>query len=287
MTDQLRNYESISPSAISLLRAKGLTTIPFAREAAALLQDQPDPLHIRPENSGIAWARVMHFENRYRSIDQLLEDVPVENILELASGLNFRGLAITSQRPVYYIDTDLPYIIDIKKEFVKRLQPATASPGTLEIQPLNALDQQELFSLASHFPGGPLAIVNEGLLMYLDDEEKRTLCRNIHQLLSERGGYWITADIYIRKEATLASLYLDARASQFLAAHNVEEKKFASFESAAIFFRENGFEIDRVSEIDPKTLSSFPQFLAHINDEKLGQLKKAGKMQATWRLRPI
>ena len=286
MEKPLRNFESISPSAISLLKAKALTTIPFAKEAAALLQQQPDPLQLRAASGGIAWARVLHFESRYRSIDQLLEDTAITNILELASGLNFRGLAMATAQPVYYIDTDLPYIIDIKQQFRNLLQPQQPMPGTLEITALNALDNNELSALAQHFPPGPLAVVNEGLLMYLNDEEKKQVCKNIHALLTQRGGYWITADIYIRKEGSPAAINLDAQANQFLQAHGVEEKKFESFDAAKTFFQNNGFEIDRIASVDPKTLSSFPEFIRHIHDEQLGQLKKGGKMQETWRLRP-
>ena len=41
----------------------------------------------------------------------------------------------------------------------------------------------------------PIAVVNEGLLQYLDSQEKTVLGRNVHQLLKRFGGIWITPDI--------------------------------------------------------------------------------------------
>ena len=86
-----RNYDSISPSALSLLKMKGHTSIPFAKEAAALLEKQG--IAILPENQNeqlYYWMRVFHFEARYQSINDLLEDIHPENILELSSGYSFR-----------------------------------------------------------------------------------------------------------------------------------------------------------------------------------------------------
>src|SRR5882762_5084208 len=109
------DFSSISPSAYALLVMKGDTTIPYAREAAALLkQAAGDKFKATPNFGGNPvdyWTRVMHFESRYWSINQLLEDQPYPNILELSSGFSFRGLALSRRLPVFYIDTDLEGVI--------------------------------------------------------------------------------------------------------------------------------------------------------------------------------
>ena len=61
----------------------------------------------------------MHFENRYWSIDQLLNDLTIINILEISSGYSFRSLEYTRQKAVHYIDTDLPDVIAAKKESMR------------------------------------------------------------------------------------------------------------------------------------------------------------------------
>lgn len=72
---------------------KGYTSIPYAREAAQLLvAPQPYTPDFTNRQPGF-WARLLHFESRYWSIDQLMTGLPITNILELSSGFSFRGLA--------------------------------------------------------------------------------------------------------------------------------------------------------------------------------------------------
>ena len=139
---------------------KGETTIPYARKAAALLDRTAlEKSGYKPDidlNSVDYWLRVMHFESRYWSIDQLLEEQPYSNILELSSGFSFRGLALSRKRPVFYVDTDLEAVIAGKQRFVDALTAGegpnagtgyagtgagdAAAPGHYELQALNVLD---------------------------------------------------------------------------------------------------------------------------------------------------
>src|ERR1700749_1461383 len=87
-----RDYSTISPSAKSLLLMKGMTNIPYARQAAELIMY---PGNYEPDYEAHPfgfWARLAHFEARYRSIDQLLAPFNITNILELSSGFSLRGL---------------------------------------------------------------------------------------------------------------------------------------------------------------------------------------------------
>jgi len=212
-----RDYSTISPSAKSLLLLKGLTNIPFARKAAGLMLS---PEKYEPDftlKDFAFWARVVHFENRYWSIDQLLADLPIKNILEISSGFSFRGLAATQKDGVHYIDTDLPDVIELKKQFIDALQPDGINPKSkLDILPLNALDEKAFEEIVARFPKGePIAIVNEGLLMYLSIAEKEKLCSIIHNILDKRGGYWITADIYLKQRARVTGMEMDDNLARF------------------------------------------------------------------------
>src|SRR5882757_3709918 len=86
--DPTRNFSSISPSAYAILLMKGLTAIPYAREAAALLNAaKPFTPDTGIDTTRPAfWLRLLHFENRYWSIDQLMTGLPITNILEISSG---------------------------------------------------------------------------------------------------------------------------------------------------------------------------------------------------------
>lgn len=269
-----RDYNTISPSAKTLLLLKGYTNIPFAREAAALLIAPQEYIPDFTKKDFGFWARVLHFENRYWSINQLLSDVPAKNILELSSGFSFRGLQFMQQKGFHYIDTDLPDLIETKKEFVAALQPDIKEPGSiLEVLPLNALDEQQFNETVNRFPEGEIAIVNEGLLMYLDMEEKEQLCRMIHRTLKERGGCWITADVYLKERHGNARLKINDRLNDFFEQHQIREKMFNSFEEAEAFFKKNGFEVEKEANIDHAELSALPYFLRSASPEQLERSK--------------
>lgn len=281
-----RDYSTISPSARALLLMKGHTTVPFAREAASLLSypDRFEPDYTNPDF--MFWARVIHFENRYHSINQLLWDLPIHNVLELCSGFSFRGLEALQHAGIHYIDTDLPGVIEAKRSLIPALQVHSPAPGTrLEIQPMNALDQHQVNNMASHFHNGPVNIINEGLLMYLDNNEKNHLCNIIRHILKSRGGYWITADIYIKDKHDNAGKPPEDQLNTFFAEHRISEKMFNSFEDAEYFFNQAGFVIDKEAQSNISTLSAMPHLLQYATEGQLLKLRKAGRRRHTWRLK--
>lgn len=281
-----KDYSSISPSAKSLLIIKGLTNIPYAKEAAALMPQRSDSVLDTTSRDTAFWGRVTHFEIRYWSIDQLLAGTGVTNILELSSGYSFRGLDMAMREQVHYIDTDLPDVIALKQDFNKSLQQGELK-GKLELLPLNAVDEKAFDEVINKFDEGAIAIVNEGLLMYLNNEEKEKLCANVHKALKRHGGYWITADVYVRKPEFSSAIMRNEREKQFFEQHNVEENKFESFEEAKAFFEKMGFEIVKESEIEPAKLTALAKLLENADTEMVERMKAAGKMQATWMLKAI
>src|SRR5262249_44864358 len=118
--------------------------------------------------------RLRHFEARYRSLDFLLAERGATRILEIASGLSFRGLELAARRPVFYLDSDLPAMAEIKAGLVARLHPGPLA-GTLRIRALDALDGEAFRGAVAELPPGDVAIVHEGLLMYLGTDEKARL----------------------------------------------------------------------------------------------------------------
>jgi hypothetical protein len=318
-----RNYNTISPSARSLLLLKGYTKIPYARQAAALIQ-YPEPYEPDFSNRQAGfWIRVMHFEARYQSINNLLADLlpatdgspvaataaiaPVAaaattgatpqpvNILEISSGFSFRGLDLAAERPVHYVDTDLPEVIATKQRLINALtdgQPAEASDdnvlrGHYELRPLNALDTTAFRAIVDSIPSGPIIIVNEGLLMYLGKKEKQQLCQFISKVLHERGGYWITADIYIRRSIPDdPELQQGDTLKEFFKQHRVQENMFESFDEATQLFADAGLVLDKEAESDYTNLSAAPYFMASASPELLQRLRSGGKVNAIWRLRP-
>ena len=238
-----RDYSSISQSAKWLALTRATTTIPFAREAAILLFGEATVREAEAAVANLSGHRLDHFEHRYRSIDQALGIVGHRNIVEIGAGLSFRGLALTQSPGIHYLDTDLPELLAVKADLVARLDHPPLQ-GTLRFAPLDVLVPGALAGAVRQMPPGPVAIVNEGLLMYLDAGEKERLATSIRGILQERtGSRWITADCYIRDGERPRAL--DPEVERFVAQHRVEEQKFASWGSAERFFEAQGFAIER------------------------------------------
>jgi O-methyltransferase involved in polyketide biosynthesis len=281
-----RNFNAISPSAKSLLFMKGHTNIPFARQTAELMAYPEKYIPDFNRRDITYWARTVHFENRYWSINQLLNELPVKNILELSSGYSFRSLEIVNEGGVHYIDTDLPDMIETKKNLVTALQKENnIAADKLELLPLNALDENQFKEVVSRFPEGEIVIVNEGLLMYLNNNEKEKLCKIIYNILKERGGFWITADIYLKSQINKLELKLDKHTKDFFEQHNIEDNKFNSFDEAKLFFNKAGFTIDKEAHIKKSQLSALKYLIKSTPLKQLFKMSRAGKMQATWRLK--
>jgi hypothetical protein len=281
----IHDFNKISPSAKSLLFTKGFTNIPYAFQAAKILS-YPKTFNRETTDEDLRfWIKVHHFEERYWSIDQLLDDIEIKNVLELSSGFSFRGLDYIKKEGIYYIDTDLPDVITIKHDLISRLKVDRGhSISTLEVLPLNALDEESFNRIISHFPKGEIAILNEGLLMYLDMEEKKKLCDIINKVLKKRGGYWITGDIYVKNLSKNNSFGFDLN-EQFLKEHKIEEKKFDSFESAKTFFAANGLIIDKEATINHSNMISSKYLSNYAREIMTLKKQNPDKSRATWRLK--
>ena len=277
-----KDYSKISPSARALMLFKAHTAIPYALEAAQVLFGS-NFREGMPELDFGFWASVVHFENRYESINALVKEVDNKNVLELCSGYNFRSLDLVNQvKGCHYIDTDLPDVIETKKELVSSL--GIKSNGHLEYDVLNALEGEVFSSMMNRFDDGSVTIVNEGLLVYLSTKEKAELCRIIRRELEKRGGCWVTSDIYIKHKTNQVGSDKDGKWAKFFGKLNVDQQMFDSFDQAEEFFDYNGFKVEKEYEPDYRVLSSAQHLVSCATPEQMAMLAEAGKVQATWRL---
>jgi O-methyltransferase involved in polyketide biosynthesis len=283
-----RDFSSISPSAKWMILLKGHTNIPYAREVAELLEYPNKYVPDFRKKDFTFWASTLGLERRYWSINELLNDLTIKNILELSSGYSFRSLEYTQQKGLNYIDTDLPDVISAKKEFINCLRKDELnSNGRLDLLPLNALDKDKFLEIIGHFPQGEVAIVNEGLLTYLDNQEKKKLCSIIHDIMMERGGYWITADIGLKNKESKLGLKYNDEIKQFNEQHNTEGNSFESFKEAEIFFKEMGFVIDKLAKVKYSEMSSFKYMIRSLTLRQLFKMRNTGQIFATWRLKAV
>ncbi|PTQ94143.1 hypothetical protein C8P68_107208 [Mucilaginibacter yixingensis] len=285
-----KNYDSISPSAKALLLSKALTDIPYAADAARLIWGNAAAVLDQSKQENLLFLmRLLHFEARYKSVDNMINQLEGNNIFELSSGYSFRGLNMAVARPdVVYIDTDLPAVIEDKLSLLNQLleKKSLQLQGELILKSLNALDETEFQNIVNIFPPGPITIVNEGLLMYLNNEEKAQLCHIVRNILKERGGHWITADVYIKKDVN--PTVAPDQFSQFLAAHNVEENKFDSYTQAEEFFNAQGLKIHRKAEpVDRHTLSALKYISPNLLQAYAERMKGFVRIRETWALKAV
>jgi O-methyltransferase involved in polyketide biosynthesis len=202
------SFEKISLTAKLAAYMRQFSDIPFAKDVAerlrareafeALLRDQ----HIRPED--LLWYAPI-FEVRYKSIAHAIRASGARQVLELASGLSLRGLAMTQDAAFTYIETDLDEPTEAKTALVAELrqQYGLADHGSLHLLTANALDEQQLRRAAQHLRSDePVAVVNEGLFQYLSADEMEAVARNVRGLIADYGGVWITPDFSLRSDVT-------------------------------------------------------------------------------------
>ncbi len=136
-------------------------------------------------------------EIRYNCIRDYILKNSFKQVLEFASGVSLRGLAMTKDPQMVYVETDLDNITDEKTRLIQKIQTkhGISERKNLFFHSTNILNYEEIKPAIAHFDRTkPLLIANEGLFQYLNKDEKKTAAKHIHKILSEFNGTWITPD---------------------------------------------------------------------------------------------
>lgn len=137
------------------------------------------------------------YEARYKLIDKIIEELCFNQYLEVGAGFSPRGLNLSVEDKITYVEMDLPEIIKQKKQLIETLSNGNP-PSTLQHMIGDALNSQAVLAASHYFdPAEPVAVLCEGIMRYLSLNEKRKLANNISRLLAVHGGVWITPDITI------------------------------------------------------------------------------------------
>jgi len=194
------DYGKISPTAKITAYWRSFSDIPYSKEIAEAVDAEKtarEMLGDRIAAMGLLSPSI--FEVRYKSINDGLRRSGIDRIMELASGLSPRGLDIASRGGVY-VGSDLPDMHAESGAVIRAIASRAGVPtANLHLQPANVLSRRELEEAASHFNGARFAVCNEGLMTYLDMEEKATMAGNIREILLSSRGCWITTDIQFQE----------------------------------------------------------------------------------------
>jgi len=200
------NFEKISLTARLTAYMRQYSDIPFAKDVAIRLRAEEAFEKLLRDNKlspkDLLWYAPI-LEVRYKSVAETIRKSRATQVLELASGFSLRGLAVTQDPQVTYVESDLEELTDEKASLVAdlRRQYRLAEHGNLHLVTADALDRSQLRSAAKSFRRDqPIAVVNEGLLQYLSATEMATVARNIRDLLIESDGVWITPDFSLKQD---------------------------------------------------------------------------------------
>ncbi len=266
MKIQPSTHAQVSPTAKLVAYWRQFTDIPYSKDIASffhvkeVVQDlfkEDFPIFFPPQTDD---PFVAYVQLRYKSIQAELLRQNSKQVLEFASGISLRGLTMTADPTLTYIETDLPGITEEKTPVVEQIMRAhkIAHRDNLFFESVNILNFSEIESVLEKFdPQQPIAIVNEGLLQYLSLEEKQTAAENIYKILSRFGGCWITPDLDSKIQMTADTAGRDPKYQTLVDVISKETDRDlfnnAFEDDAAVldFFTKIGFTVSVQSQLYP------------------------------------
>lgn len=241
-----KNYADIIKTAFLMLYPRTLTDIPYSQkilnEVKKLSQDKGWGKNVDADAK-----KAFTFEARYKLINKMLALSGITQVLELAAGFSQRGLIFSQKSNTVYVELDLPQMADMKKEV---LNGFTQIPHNMHIIGGNALRMSDFDKAASFFDSSkPVAVINEGLLRYLNFEEKEQVALNIKKILKKFGGEWITCDITMKKFLEKQSESVPGYDATLLkmSGKDFNSQAFGDENHAKQFFEDLGFDIKMTS----------------------------------------
>ena len=271
--------KNIAPTAALVAFYRSFTDIPFAREIAKAIDAQEISHNVIGTDAIIFAKCVVAFEARFKSVNAALEKFPgIKNYFEIPAGFSSRGLTMTSDQSISFLESDLPDVLESKKLCVSRIRSTKAQNlSKLLFYPADILNVSALFEAVALLPKGEIAIITEGLLSYLPKEDMTSAAMNIRSLLALRGGIWIITDLTrLFDKNDPAAAKLREQISSLTGVSPISGC-FESVEKAKKFFSSMGFEIleFRRSEVFNRLSSTFQSRLSK------GQIMELLEDQAT------
>jgi len=206
------------------------------------------------------------FEARHKLLNKLVKESGIKQVLEIAAGLSTRGIELTTDELIQYVEVDLPTMMADKRKILADLQEKGAIPNrpNLHIADGSAVEIDDLIKAATYFDSSqPIAVVNEGLLRYLGFEDKTKYAENVKCLLKQFGGVWITSDISLPKVFYKEDDVMALRRKRIseITGVNVADNLFKDEEDAKKFFGNLGFSVESHSFLEMLDDLTSPQAL--------------------------
>jgi O-methyltransferase involved in polyketide biosynthesis len=125
---------------------------------------------------------------RHRILDELVLASGCKNVIELAAGLSRRGITMTEDASVRYVEIDLPHVVDAKRTILEKTERGRSALGrpnfTIEKGDITTIDLDAVLANTE----GPVFVIAEGLLMYLDKTAQNKLFGDVARRVEKCGG---------------------------------------------------------------------------------------------------
>jgi O-methyltransferase involved in polyketide biosynthesis len=254
----MESFNKISMTAKFVAYWRQYTDIPFAKDVAEYIGAKEtieaflEKHQITPDD--ISWYAPL-FEVRYKSILEAVRRKGMKQLLELTSGISFRGLNITQDPDISYVETDLEELTNEKIELVSMLRQkySLTDHGNFRLSAANALDLYQLVSAIQHFRNDrPIAVISEGLFPYLTIHEMETVVKNVRALLTKFGGIWITPDFLLKGDSTrtFSQRRRVGEAIAELTGRQLHRTMFDSEQQLFTFFDDFGLRVEVLNQAD-------------------------------------
>lgn len=263
---KLREFAKVSKSAFPLVFHRSFYGIAYAREMAELMDAKTVAIKLHGPDLEVQYELVPVMEARYKGgqavLEKFISQYPNAQVLELAAGFSLHGAFFAKKYPkIIYTETDYKKeTVALKKKLIQTL--VKAKPENLYFAQANALRAEELKKILRHAdPRRPLLVYNEGLMSYLNEEEKRDLAQNVKRLLLRFGGAWITPDpaLSAQRRARLRLFNRGfkniVKSAERVAGQKYDDHGFLSEHQADEFFLKSGFTLEKFAQ--PVNLNSF------------------------------
>lgn len=193
-------------------------------------------------------------ETRFTASNRLIQKSGISQVVDLPCGYTSRGIKLSGQG-IRYFGMDLPAVIDAVAPAVGEI---IGDSGYISYHAVDATNYTSLRSALADADRKPLLITTEGLLMYLTQSELEEVFHNIHRMLLEFGGKWITTDNeMIQGQDKMLALLVDGdmKAIEKLAAGNMPksahtENLFFDRNRAEGLVEDMGFDLEKLPMFD-------------------------------------
>lgn len=251
------DFNKISPTAKIVAFFRTFSDIPYSAEIAkecgakeyrdSLAKQMEEKFgeegEVAMEQTIRRMAMVM--EARFKAVSEIFRQREIKNILEIAAGFSPRGLIMTADPTVKYIETDLPDMVLDKKSFIEKTLSGQPRPN-LEIIAADVLNHNELAKACENLSNN-IGVCCEGLLRYYSHPDKKTIAKNIREILIEKGGIWVTPDVRTSekfKERPAKDNEMRDYLTTRMVGYDINENLFKDENDFINFFQDCGFNVE-------------------------------------------